>query len=434
MNKVKVTSRINEVDERSEQVREILGQPPSWPIRWGTTLLFVILVLGGFLAYLIKYPDTILGQVAISTQNPPIRMVAPAAGQIEALFVEDGQQVEANDYLAEIQNATSETTIRELDQIIQATEAFLDKPKATFELSAPSNTLGDAQSHFNILLKDVRDYTSFLADNYYSEQISTLQKQINNYQQLTAIAAQQQKLTAEDLEQARQRFETQKQLYEEGLIAKLDFLEEESRYIQVKQAFEAIQKEEVQNDINIYNNKRQIEQLEFDFRDRERQFQINIQQSLLSLKNYIQDWEQRNVFVAPISGKVSFLKRIAPKQYVENQEELFAIVPSDSNHLAVVSIPATGYGKVQVGQSVRIQLNNYPQMQFGSLVGKVVKLSSVPNQDAYFAEVMLTQGLRTTYNKDLEYHPEMTGIAEIITEDLSLIERIFYKIKEIFDR
>jgi len=44
------------------------------------------------------------------------------------------------------------------------------------------------------------------------------------------------------------------------------------------------------------------------------------------------------------------------------------------------------------------------------------------------------EGLRTTYKKDLDYRPEMSGSAQIITEDLRLIERIFNQFRALVDR
>ena len=38
------------------------------------------------------------------------------------------------------------------------------------------------------------------------------------------------------------------------------------------------------------------------------------------------------------------------------------------------------------------------------------------------------------YDKEIEFKQEMRGTAEIITEDLRLIERFFYQLKDVFSR
>ncbi|GHT47636.1 hypothetical protein AGMMS49965_25760 [Bacteroidia bacterium] len=49
----------------------------------------------------------------------------------------------------------------------------------------------------------------------------------------------------------------------------------------------------------------------------------------------------------------------------------------------------------------------------------------------YTVEISLPDGLLTTYKKELPYLPNMQGQADIITEDISLLERLFLPIKKI---
>jgi len=41
-------------------------------------------------------------------------------------------------------------------------------------------------------------------------------------------------------------------------------------------------------------------------------------------------------------------------------------------------------------------------------------------------------GLMTTYGNELPFHQEMYATAEIITEDMRLLERLFMPLKKIF--
>ena len=52
----------------------------------------------------------------------------------------------------------------------------------------------------------------------------------------------------------------------------------------------------------------------------------------------------------------------------------------------------------------------------------------------YVLEVEFPENLITTYNKTLIFRQQMQGTAEIITEDLVLLERFFNPIRAIFDR
>lgn len=42
---------------RSEEVQEIIATPPAWLVRWGITIVFILICLVLFLSFLIKYPD-----------------------------------------------------------------------------------------------------------------------------------------------------------------------------------------------------------------------------------------------------------------------------------------------------------------------------------------------------------------------------------------
>jgi len=56
--------------------------------------------------------------------------------------------------------------------------------------------------------------------------------------------------------------------------------------------------------------------------------------------------------------------------------------------------------------------------------GIVRTKSLVPSGDSYIIEIELPDGLRTLYNKQLEFTQNMQGTAEIITEDMSLLQKI----------
>ena len=62
---------------------------------------------------------------------------------------------------------------------------------------------------------------------------------------------------------------------------------------------------------------------------------------------------------------------------------------------------------------------------------RVISISP-DSEGNYFVYISLPDGTVTSYNKKLPFDQELLGNAEIITEDLSVAERFFYKIKDIF--
>jgi hypothetical protein len=53
---------------------------------------------------------------------------------------------------------------------------------------------------------------------------------------------------------------------------------------------------------------------------------------------------------------------------------------------------------------------------------------------SYILEVQFPDTLTTTYHRKLAFRQQMSGTAEIITDDLRLIERLVNPVKAVFDK
>jgi hypothetical protein len=95
-------------------------------------------------------------------------------------------------------------------------------------------------------------------------------------------------------------------------------------------------------------------------------------------------------------------------------------------------VPASGAGRVKAGQEVNIKLDGFPYMEFGVIKGKIKYLSLVPAGEAYVAEIDLVNGLRSSYNVDINYINEMTGTGDIITDNSRLIFRLIKPLNSLF--
>jgi multidrug efflux pump subunit AcrA (membrane-fusion protein) len=127
-------------------------------------------------------------------------------------------------------------------------------------------------------------------------------------------------------------------------------------------------------------------------------------------------------------------------QEVKAGEEVFSIRPTStekiSNDTATIFcktiLEAQYAAKVQVGQRVVIKLAAYPFERYGILQAKVAAISPLPKEDKFTVTLALTNGLVTNYHKTLDFKPQMQGSAEIITEDLRLLERLFYQYRALW--
>ena len=89
---------------RSQAVNEILGLVPHWMIRWGNSLI-LILVLGVLaMSYFIKYPDSVSIQVSITTSPPPVNIISEITGDLQEILISDQEVVKKNQLLATIRD------------------------------------------------------------------------------------------------------------------------------------------------------------------------------------------------------------------------------------------------------------------------------------------------------------------------------------------
>jgi HlyD family secretion protein len=101
-----------------------------------------------------------------------------------------------------------------------------------------------------------------------------------------------------------------------------------------------------------------------------------------------------------------------------------------------IFLPLQGAGKVKEGHLVNVKFENYPHMEYGMVRVEITNISLVPialgENKGYILEVHFPNGLITNYGKDLAFGQQMQGTAEIITEDLRLLDRFLNPIRSLW--
>ena len=119
--------------------------------------------------------------------------------------------------------------------------------------------------------------------------------------------------------------------------------------------------------------------------------------------------------------------------YLQEKQLVVSVVPTNNlKPIAKLKTNIKNSGKIKIGQRVHIRLENYSYIEYGMLVGTVSNISLIPDADNfYFIDVALNNELVTTYNKRLDFKHELFGQAEIVTQDLRLIERFLNQLKNL---
>lgn len=429
-------NKLESFDENSTQVKEILGQAPNWTIRWGTTVVIVIVLLIIVGSALISYNDIVPGKVTITTEVPPAYIKTRTNGKLANIFVEAGQESIKNQLLAEIENTAS---LNDIYYVKRQLELFkfdihnIDTLSSIFPISLNLGSVQQSYNHF------VSQYQTFLLFNLLEpdkKEISVIKQQKKEQYNLLDKQETQLKLFDEEVNLSQNSYNRNVTLFKQGVIAKAEFEKSHRNYLADKQRYEDLKMAISNTKIAIARLNSSLAQSSIRDTESKHDYSQNLYQSLQILKNDILKWEDLYILKSPIDGKVTLFDVRNKYQNVESGETLFTIIPNNAGAIiGHMVMPVKNSGKVKVNQKVIIKLDNYPYQEWGSLTGNITSISAVPKQgEALYTIHIKMLGLKTSFGKELDFRQEMQGIAEIVTEELTVLQRIFYQLRKAFSR
>ena len=412
-----------------ENIQNILGNPPGWILNWGITLILISVMALFGISYFIKYPDKIEVRVKITTETPPIRIVSKMSARITDLKIVDKQDVEAGTILGIMENTASFKDI----QILEKQLAEFDTEKhSLYRLKIPSSLeLGNLQSPYSSLLTKLNDINYHKTQDITIEKTTGLEEQIKQIGLLTNSLGRQKATLGQEGELLYQNYARYQALFKEGGASKVDLEQKESIWLQHKRQVEILQSSIINNDIQIEQLKTQILEIGKNTKDGFSSKELSIVDDLKKLKEGVREWNQNYLIIAPIAGKISMPFPININQHINVQEEILVIIPKEErNDIKVEGIlPIANSGKIKNGLKAHIQIDGFPQQEFGTLASVIDNISLVPQRNdkgsAYLLELSLSDSLNTNYNKAIPFRQEMEGTANIFTNDKRVLERIF---------
>jgi len=229
-------------------------------------------------------------------------------------------------------------------------------------------------------------------------------------------------------------------LFAQKVISAADFERTRGTYLQELQSFENTKMSLDNLLLSIAQLEQSIFELQQQDLDQKNQLLQNLHSQFSILHSQLFQWEQTYLLVAPIDGIVTFTKYWQKNQNINAGEVMVTVVPNEETKIVgKILLPPQGAGKVKEGQMVNVKFNNYPHMEYGMVRVQIKNISLVPitvenNQKAYMLEVDFPEKLKTNYGKELAFSQEMTGSAEIITEDLRLLDKFLNPIKAVIKK
>jgi multidrug resistance efflux pump len=425
----------NDIELRSEEVQDLLTRVPHWMIRWGNIVVLVVFIILMLFTYIIKYPDVLSTQIVLTTQNPPEKIVARTSGKIAKILVNDRAVIEGKKPLAIIENTADYKDIFKLKECIDTLSTNLDTFVFPFEKSSFLQ-LGDIQNAFTVFEKDYIAYDLNRNLKPYSIEKTAQALEIGQLKERFILLKQQYEISQNELQLKKQELERYRKLHDKGVIASQEWESKNLDYFQSEKNVKSIssQLSQMQSSINDLNRGSGSIRIN-ETKDNISLFR-NVMQSYSQLKKAINDWELAYVLYSSFKGQVSFMQIWVENQTVNAGDEVFTIVPIDNHsYVGKVKAPILNSGKIKINQDVNIRLTNFPDREFGVIKGKVKSISLAPDREGnLLIDVSLPNGIETSYEKRIVFQQEMSGTADIITEDLRLIERLLYQFRDVFNR
>lgn len=423
-----------EIELRSEEFSEVLSTIPAWIIRWGITMIACVVLVLLIGSAVFKYPDIINSTITLTGTTPVSGIVAKTSGKLQELYVVNNQQVKANTLLAVIENPAKTNDIIRLKELLQQADSNLD----TIAL-VPSRQLqlGSLQSLYSSFYLSMSEYKQFKELAYHLKKVDLVKDRIVKNEVYYRNMLKQKELSKTQTMIAHHQYARDSLLGVKGLISTETVEESYSRYLQSFLSAENMDRSLENLQIQLAQMNESLYDMEYQYIDQKNTLETQLRSLINQLKSEIDAWEINYALITPVDGEITLTQYWTKNQNITAGNLVFNIVPTHQGEIiGKALLPTERSGKVRKGQKVNIRFSNYPDKEFGIVKGTVKNISLIPvvsGQDikSYMVDVQLPNGLRTSYNKELPFLPEMEGQADIITEDMSLLERFLMPIKKV---
>jgi multidrug efflux pump subunit AcrA (membrane-fusion protein) len=426
-------AEINKHEIRSPEMQEVMSEIPGRFLKWGLLLFFSIILTILAVSWYISYPDIVTAPVTLTTYNSPASLIARTGGTITGLFVKNEDKVTVDQPLALIGNQTQWEDVNRITLFLNSIENPTDWQVVVNNLTLSEDLmLGEMQSsylRFSILTEQFKDY---LRQSYIPAKMDLLDKQISRQEEYIAELINQLKLSEEDLRLTVNGYRRDSSLFaKDSYSISVNQLEKSKQVLLQKQvSFSSLKSSIKNNESSTLKLKESRLDLRVQYEKEVSKYNNDLSEALQLLEVSIGQWKEKYLISSPVNGKITFTSFWNVNQVIKAGELFATVIPEDPSRIIVrATVPPAGLGRVRAGQEVNIKLSGFPYMEFGVLKGRIRSISLVPAGEGYIAEIDPVNGMRSSYGIDISFISEMTGTADIITDNSRLIYRFIKPIK-----
>ncbi len=382
-----------------------LIQPAAF--KWLTLLLVTIIVVSVIFLASGQYSkkERVVG--VVQPDSGLLKLTSPQAGVIKTLLVAEGQHVEQGEPILRVESLKHGANGFELNHSrisqyqFQINMLNLQINKQHSQNTLQIQELTHSKTSITAKLKELERQNEIInqrieINNNVSEQMATLAKQ--------------------------------------GYTSKLDLNRQIDTSLTIEQQSSSTQSQKLTltNELNQISN--QLSQLPIEHAKILDQLQNQLTEVQLNLA--IVEQESLAELRAPMSGKVTGILTKVGKS-VNAQQFLLSVLPENSKMQAVLFIPTSAFGFIEIGQQVRLRYHAFPYEKFGIFDGEIIEVSAnvilpeetelpgVIQAPSYRVVVSLADQAILAYGKETPLRADMMLDADIIVEQRSLLAWLF---------
>ena len=415
----------------SDEVQEIMGRQPAWILRWGITLFLLILAGITISCYFIRYPLIVIAKVTLTSDNPPSNLVAKYTGTLDSVFVNDGSSVMKGQLLALVANVADYEDIHNVEAFLSG-ETIMMLPERW-----QNYVLGEVQPAWVDYITVLNDYADYTRIDQIGNKKKLLAGQILRAKEYYCKLEAQRESIVKDYQLELSTLSRDSILFSRMAISQAEYEDAKKALLSKQNSLAAFDATMANAHLSQLQLEQQILELETQRTAKVADYERRIAQAENTLSNQIDQWKERYLITAPYDGIVSLQNVWNKGQHVSVGDLIASVFPTGGMKVqGRLKVPSSGFGKVEVGQDVNIKLNGFPYMEYGILKGIIESISKVPENTEeglyYTVVVTLPNGLESTYHKTFPFIQDMDGTAEIIIEDMRLIEQFIRPIRSLF--
>nr|WP_169337978.1 HlyD family efflux transporter periplasmic adaptor subunit [Proteiniphilum acetatigenes] len=405
---------------------------PTYWAKWVALCVGVLIGIIILLGFLIKYPDTVDGQVSVTAVTAPVRLVANTSGRL-ILLQPDKTHIQEGSVISYIESGADYRHILWVDSLLNNPASFENQ----YCILPDSLLLGDVSSAYNAFMLSRLQYERLLSSDIYTTMRQNLQNQVNSDKLVIENLNEELKLKTHILADSEHRLRQDSILLDKEVISEQDYQQQRTSHLSLKESRLNLESSRLLKQSEISRNMMEIQRIWLEETESKEKTYSEFITQKNALANAVSLWKERYLQYSPVEGELEYLGFWRDNSFVQSGQELFTVIPDRNNILGEVMIPSFGAGKVEAGQTANVKINNYPYDEYGLLKGVVKSVSRITKKietangtsDAYLVVIDFPGGTTTNFGKFLPLDFESKGTAEIITKRKRLIERLFDNLK-----